>query len=65
MPKSTGTHAKKRQSSIIPHIEKLLSEQTSVILQAVDEKLSAQGQADGGEVHRTRDQNRGLSRTNA
>ena len=33
---------KKRQLSIIPQIEKLLTEQTSVILQAVDEKLSAQ-----------------------
>ena len=42
MPKSTPTHPKKEQSSIIPQIEKLLVEQTSVILQAVDEKLSAQ-----------------------
>jgi len=42
MPKSTPTHPKKGQSSIIPQIEKLLTEQTSVILQAVDEKLSAQ-----------------------
>ena len=30
------------QSSVIPRIERLLTEQTSVILQAVDEKLSAQ-----------------------
>src|SRR5881296_1935465 len=42
MPKSTPTHPKKEPSSIIPQIEKLLAEQTSVILQAVDEKLSAQ-----------------------
>src|SRR5438094_7110426 len=42
MPESTPTHRKKGQSSIIPQIEKLLTEQTSVILQAVDEKLSAQ-----------------------
>jgi Stage II sporulation protein M len=35
-------HPNKGQSSIIPQIEKLLTEQTSVILQAVDEKLFAQ-----------------------
>ena len=35
--------AKQRGStSVIPQIEKLLTEQTSVILQAVDEKLSTQ-----------------------
>jgi len=37
MPKSAPTHPNKGQSSIIPQIEKLLTEQTSVILQAVDE----------------------------
>jgi erythromycin esterase-like protein len=42
MPKSAAAHPKKEQSSILPQIEKLLTEQTSVILQAVDEKLSAQ-----------------------
>ncbi len=42
MPKSTPAQPKKEQSSIIPRIEKLLTEQTSVILHAVDEKLSAQ-----------------------
>ncbi len=41
MPKSKPTHHK-AQSSVIPQIEHLLTEQTSVILQAVDEKLSAQ-----------------------
>jgi len=41
MSKSTTKHPKGR-SSIIPQIEKLLTEQTSVILQAVDEKLSTQ-----------------------
>src|SRR5713101_4758882 len=41
MSKSTTAHPK-GQSSIIPQIEKLLTEQTSVILQAVDEKLSTQ-----------------------
>ena len=43
MPKSKPPHPK-GQSSVIPRIERLLTEQTSVILQAVDEKLSAQGQ---------------------
>src|SRR5947208_9909952 len=42
MPKSTAIHPNNEQSPIIPQIEKLLTEQTSVILQAVDEKLSAQ-----------------------
>ncbi len=41
MSKSTTAHPK-GQSLIIPQIEKLLTEQTSVILQAVDEKLSTQ-----------------------
>jgi hypothetical protein len=43
MSKSKPTHPK-GQSSVIPRIERLLTEQTSVILQAVDEKLSAQDQ---------------------
>jgi hypothetical protein len=43
MPKSKPTHPKE-QSSVVPRIERLLTEQTSVILQAVDEKLSAQDQ---------------------
>lgn len=38
-PKTTKT---KGESSILPQIEQLLSEQTSVILHAVDEKLTAQ-----------------------
>jgi hypothetical protein len=42
MPESTPIHSKKRHSSIIPQIEKLLTEQTSVILQAVNDKLSGQ-----------------------
>src|SRR5439155_25485244 len=42
MPKSTAIHPNSEQSPILPQIEKLLTEQTSVILQAVDEKLSAQ-----------------------
>src|SRR5258708_12075835 len=41
MSKSKPKHHK-AQSSVIPQIERLLTEQTSVILQAVDEKLSAQ-----------------------
>jgi hypothetical protein len=41
MSKSTTAHPKGR-SLVIPQIEKLLTEQTSVILQAVDEKLSTQ-----------------------
>src|SRR5712692_286253 len=43
MPKSKATNPK-GQLSVIPRIERLLTEQTSVILQAVDEKLSAQDQ---------------------
>ena len=43
MPKSKSKHAK-GQLSVIPRIEHLLTEQTSVILQAVDEKISAQDQ---------------------
>jgi hypothetical protein len=43
MPKSKPTHPN-GQSSVIPRIERLLTNQTSVILQAVDEKLSAQDQ---------------------
>jgi len=43
MPKAKPTHPK-GQSSGIPRIERLLTEQTAVILQAVDEKLSAQDQ---------------------
>ena len=43
MPKSKPTHPE-GQTSVIPRIERLLTEQTSVILQAVDEKLSAQDQ---------------------
>jgi hypothetical protein len=43
MPKSKPTHPK-GQSSVVPRIERLLTEQTSVILRAVDEKLSAQDQ---------------------
>src|SRR5712691_5527441 len=43
MPKSKPTHPK-GQSSVIPQIERLLTDQTSVILQAVDEKLSAHHQ---------------------
>ncbi len=39
---NSHTPPNKEQSPIIPQIEKLLTEQTSVILQAVDEKLSAQ-----------------------
>jgi hypothetical protein len=42
MPKSKATHPK-GQSSVIPQIDRILTDQTSVILQAVDEKLSAQG----------------------
>ena len=42
MPESTPIHSKKRHSSIIPQIEKLLTEQTSVILQTVNDKLSGQ-----------------------
>ena len=38
-PKTTKT---KGNSSILPQIEQLLSEQTSVILHAVEEKLTAQ-----------------------
>ena len=41
MSKSTTAHPK-GQFSIIPQIEKLLTEQTSVILQAVNEKLHAE-----------------------
>ena len=43
MPKSKPTHPK-GQSSVLPHIERLLTDQTSVILQAVDAKVSAQDQ---------------------
>ena len=43
MPKSTPTpKTGQSQTLTLPQIEKLLTEQTSVILQAVDEKLSAQ-----------------------
>ena len=41
MSKSTTAHPKGR-SAVIQQIEKLLTEQTTVILQAVDEKLSTQ-----------------------
>ena len=41
MPKSKPTE-NEEQFSILPQMERLLTEQTSVILQAVDEKLSAQ-----------------------
>jgi hypothetical protein len=40
-PKSTRTEG---ESPLLPRIQRLLSEQTSVILQDVDEKLSAQHQ---------------------
>jgi hypothetical protein len=46
MPKSKPTHPN-GQSSVIPQIERLLTDQTSVILQAVDEKLSAHDQKIG------------------
>ena len=43
MPKSTPTPKKEQSQTLtLPQIEKLLTEQTSVILQAVYEKLSAQ-----------------------
>src|SRR5438876_1210124 len=42
MPKSAAIHPNKEQSPINPQIEKLLTEQTYVILQAVDEKRSGQ-----------------------
>jgi len=45
MPKPKPTHPK-GPSSVIPRIERLLTEQTTVILQAVDEKLSARDQTD-------------------
>ncbi len=51
MPKSTPT-PKKEQSLTLPQIEKLLTEQTSVILQAVDEKLSAQDKRMRGSSHK-------------
>ena len=41
MSKSKPTHHK-AQSSVIPQIERILIEQTAIILEAVDEKLSAQ-----------------------
>ena len=43
MPKSKPTHPE-GQSSVFPRLERLLTEQTSVILQAVDAKVSAQDQ---------------------
>lgn len=43
MPKAKPIHSN-GQSSVIPRIERLLTEQTSVILRAVDAKVSTQDQ---------------------